>query len=106
MYTPPISSYPQMGVAPTMQPSPQKPGAGQEVYGGTVQMQRPPQVAAHKLEENKGMYNPSTQPGMKPQQEALRPAGGLTTVPLQIAKDFLAIVKKGNMAEIINFISK
>eukprot|EP01022_Parablepharisma_sp_SALTPOND_P004542 TRINITY_DN120490_c2_g1_i1.p1 TRINITY_DN120490_c2_g1~~TRINITY_DN120490_c2_g1_i1.p1 ORF type:complete len:633 (+),score=39.58 TRINITY_DN120490_c2_g1_i1:249-1901(+) len=55
---------------------------------------RPPQVATYKFEERKTLQPPIQQPA---------PA---TTVPLQLAKDFLSIVKKGNIGEIIAFINQ
>jgi hypothetical protein len=62
----------------------------------------------HKSEELKGGLGmpPTSGMPMKPMPEGMKAPPMPSTVPPQLAKDFLSVVKKGNMGEISSFISK
>ena len=77
----------QPGVPPA---APQKPAIVSEPAKALYGTMKPPQMPPYKPEERKAMPPPAPGP----------------TVPLQLAKDFLSVVKKGNLGEIVAFINQ
>ena len=106
MYSAPISSYTQPGAVPTTQGTPQRPGGVQEPPKEPYPGLKPSQMPGFRPEEKKVPMMPPLVPSpAKMGTEGPRAGPPPSTVPIQLAKDFLSIVKKGNMSEIVSFIS-
>ncbi len=75
--------------------------------------QRPPDYAKDYYQQTRptapsaapGMPGMPSMPTLSAPPGASKAAPPSTTVPIQLAKDFLNIVKNGNITEIVNFIS-
>jgi len=92
---PPMQPYPQSVPTSIPQTTPQKTGpeGGKDMYQLT-KMQEERKTAA--------MPTMPTLPGTTAAPSKSIPP--TATVPIQLAKDFLNVVKKGNMSEILSFI--
>ena len=109
MYTPPISSNnPQYGATATLLLTPQKTMMMQDIPKGTPQAVKQSSMQACRQEEAKGGLSTPSGSGlaMKSPSEGSKAPTSTTTVPVQLARDFLNVVKKGDISEILSFISK